>query len=87
MNVPNLPTNVRVAQADGTIHPDFLLWLTQWVTQTQKNWSQEGLTIPTQTTANMTILAPMKTAAFLYNKEADKMYVNNAGTFKEIATV
>ena len=84
MMFPSIPTGPFVDES-GFPTADWLQWLNQLTTLLQTNYSNEGLVLPTQTTANIAKLTgPQSQGAMLYNATASSMMVNIAGTWKTV---
>jgi len=88
LNHPIIRTIEKVVDENGHFTPVWKETLSSLFQQLQKNYSEEGLFVPQQNSANVTRLETSKSkSSFLYNHETDKMLVNINGTYKEIQTV
>lgn len=85
MNIPSTYPNMKIVNEDGTMHENFLNFLTQLLAPLQQNLSNEGYTIPslTQTQIN-TITGTNTIQRIIYNSTTGKMMINNNGTFQTI---
>lgn len=88
MNIPNLPhVSIPLVTATGHIHPTWYQWFTQTNNEMQVNQSQEGTTIPMQSTANIsTIENSSPTPRFVYDQDLNTVKVAINGVFKTVTT-
>lgn len=90
MNVPNLP-NILLPLVDpnkqNQMHPTWHLFFSQLLQEMQNNLSQQGINIPSQTTANInTIQSANPLPSFVTNSDTGEPYVAINGVFKKITT-
>ena len=86
MNIPNFQ-NTKFVDRSGYLTPEWQLILQQLFQELQKNTSNEGLFIPQQPTATITMLnTAASTGALLYDSTNNLLKVNLAGTFKTVTT-
>lgn len=83
--IPNLPPihqeiAQRIKRPDGEylhMHPAWHQFFSQLTTALQTNFSQEGVSIPKQSTNNINLLTQTKSVgSFLYDSTTDQMKVN-----------
>lgn len=88
MNVPNLPhPSVPIATKTGQMAPDWYRFFDQLISESQKNLSEEGLSVPQQTSENISVLqAGAPSPSIIYNNETHKPLISVNGVYKEIVT-
>lgn len=88
MNVPNLPHIDEPITLNGkNINPQWYRAIEQLFTQLQQNLSEEGLSVPQQSTGNISILqASTPKPSILYNKETHQPLISVNGVYKVIQT-
>lgn len=88
MNIPNLPhMTTPMVVSSGHIHPDWYKYFMLITNELQINQSQEGTSIPMQSTNNIAkIQSNLSTPRFIYDSDLNvpKVWVN--GVFKTITT-
>jgi hypothetical protein len=86
MKVPNFE-DLPVVDKAGKFTPEWKQILSELFTQMQKNLSDEGLTAPAQSTANIASLTGTeKNGAILYDSDTDQLKVNLNGVIKTVTT-
>lgn len=76
-----------VVTSTGHMHPDWYKWHMLVTNELQINQSEEGTSIPTQTTSNIAkIEANIKTPRFIYDTDLNVPKVSVNGVFKTIST-
>jgi len=88
MNIPNLPHISTPLTVDGgRIHDDWYKYFNQLTNELQINVSQEGTSIPEQTTLNINnIEAKLKTPTLIYDSDLNIPKISVNGVFKTITT-
>ena len=88
MNIPNLPhPAIPIATKSGHMSHDWYRFFSQFITESQKNLSEEGLNIPQQTSSQISVLqAGIPLPSIIYNKETNKPLISVNGVYKEIVT-
>lgn len=85
MNIPSMFPNMKIVNQDGSMHDNFMGFLTQLIAPLQKNLSNEGYTIPSLTQDQInTISGANSLQRIIYNSTTGKMMINNNGTFQTI---
>lgn len=86
MNIPNIPHISDSITIDGkTINPSWYRFFEQLVTEMQKNLSQEGIGIPSQSSSNISILqAGNPPPSLIHNKDNGNYYLPVGGVYKQI---
>lgn len=86
MNIPNF-IEAQVVDEDGKFTDVWRNLMIQLLKQMQVNLSDEGLVIPSQSTAHITtIQTGAPNGALLYDSSTDLAKVKIAGTFRTITT-
>lgn len=86
MNVPNWIIQ-RLVDEKGEAHPQAQTFFSQLITEMQKNLSNEGYVVPSQSSANIQQLSTTDNKAkLLYDAEEEVMKLNNNGKFQQIYT-
>jgi hypothetical protein len=86
MNIQSI-RNLKVADKDGKIHPEFFSFLAQFIQQLQINLSDQGYKLPMQTTDTINQLnTDLSTGAIVYDKVTHEVKVNLNGVFKTVQT-
>ena len=87
MNIPNF-NDTRVIDKDGKLSDEWRQILSQLFTQLQGGLSDEGISVPQQSSANITTLADAnKSGTLLYDSDNHLLKVNVNGIFKTIQTL
>jgi hypothetical protein len=89
MKTPNLPHPLTpVVKQGGQMHDDWYLYFSQLTSELQNNISEEGLGLPQQNTANISVLqaSPPK-PSIIYNSETDTPLIRVKGVYKAIQTM
>lgn len=88
MNIPNLPhMQTPVVLPTGHIHPDWYKYFMLLTNELQINQSEEGTSIPQQTTNNISLIeANLSTPRFIYDSDLQVPKVSVNGVFKTITT-
>lgn len=88
MNVPNLPHMMTpLTMPSGHIHPDWYLYFTQLTNEMQTNLSQEGTSIPSQSTNNiLKIQNGLQSPKIIYDSDLEVPKISVNGIFKTITT-
>lgn len=86
MKVPNI-MNIQFFDAEGKMTPDGAAFFSQLTSELQKNFSEEGLVPPSQSTANVAVIEDAVPAPGTILIEVDGMGVQTAkiylnGSFK-----
>ena len=89
MNVPNLPHPMTpVILQSGHMHPDWYKWHMLVTNELQINQSEEGTSIPMQSTSNIAMIeANITTPRFIYDTDLNVPKVSVNGVFKTINTI
>ncbi len=86
--IPNKPLSSKIASDDGKIHPEWAQFFDGLLSTLQSNLSPEGVSIPKQTTDNITTLGTVNNAGtLLYDIETHELKININGTYKVIQTI
>lgn len=84
INIPNFE-NIQIVDKQGYFTPSAAVLFQQLFTELQANYSNEGLKVPRQSTANIvTLNTAQSIGALLYDKETHQAKVNINGVFKVI---
>jgi predicted RNA methylase len=88
MNIPNLPhMSIPITLSSGQVHPDWYKYFNQLTNELQINVSQEGTSIPAQSTSNISsIEANLKTPTLIYDSDLKVPKISVNGVFKTITT-
>lgn len=88
MKIPNFPTG-KIITKDGNLTDNWSKALVQLFQELQKNMSNEGHIVPSQSASNLLVLDndTNRKGALIYDGDNDKLKVNIAGVLKEIQTV
>lgn len=85
-NIPPVPRE-NIALQDGTLHPTWNNYFVQLTSALSTVMSNEGITAPSVTNAQLAILnGSQSTARFIYNSDTNQMMVNNNGVYANIQT-
>jgi len=86
VSIPNLYKG-KFVDKEGMLTDGAKLFLSQLITQLQNILSPEGIALPKQSAANITVLNTTKSIGnVLFNTDTSEAMVNLTGTFKTITT-
>ncbi len=86
MNIPNF-IDSPIVDKEGRLTPVWKSILMQLITELQKNASDEGIYVPSQSAATILSLGSSSSGALLYNSDTNKFMACEAGSFRTITTV
>ena len=85
MKIPTIHPSIKVANPDGTVHEDFMRMLVQLLAPLQSNLSDEGYTLPSLTSPQVTQLNTSQSVGrIIFNSTTGKAMINNNGTYQTI---
>lgn len=86
MNVPNFVYE-RVVDEKGFLTSAWQKWFNQLINELNQNFGQEGVVMPSQSTANIALLTNALKGTMVYDSTTNNPKVNVNGTFKTIVTI
>ena len=87
MKIPNFLGEHQLVDKNGFLTENWKRTFDQLFQELQKNMSDEGHIVPSQSSANIaTLTGKVDDGAFLYDDDTHKVKVSINGVFKEIVT-
>lgn len=88
MNIPNLPhMSTPLVTISGHVHPDWYKYFMLMTNELQLNQSEEGTTIPQQSTENISkIESNITVPRIIYDSNTNTPKISVNGVFKTITT-
>ncbi len=88
MNIPNLPHMMTpIVMPTGHVHPDWYKYFMLLTNELQINQSEEGTSIPTQSTNNIAkIQTKLMRPTIIYDSDLEIPKISVNGVFKTITT-
>jgi len=86
MNIPNMPhINDGITAKGETMNPAWYRFFQQLVTEMQNNLSQEGISVPSQSSSNISKLQDASPSpSLVYNQDEKKYLLPVDGVYKTI---
>jgi hypothetical protein len=83
---PDLPRSTVAVKPNGEWQPEWRQFFEQLVQALQQNYTPEGLILPSQTAANITLLTNSVGGTLLYDSTDNVGKINLNGTWHTITT-